>query len=60
LSLAPFAAPLGMVTLSVAVPEAEAASVSDVGEIVRLQPALSAVVREYVFWTLPVFVTVTV
>jgi hypothetical protein len=51
-----------MVTLSVAVPEAPAASESDVGEIVGFQlgDALSAVVKLYVFWTLPVFVTVTV
>jgi hypothetical protein len=60
LSLVPISAPLGMATVRVAVPEAPAASGSDVGEIVRLQLALSAVVKEYVSETPPSLLTVTV
>ena len=61
LSLALFSALADMVTVSVAVPEAPATSGKGVeGERLSDQPALSAVVREYVSETLPVFVTVTV
>jgi len=49
-----------MVTVSVAVPDAPPASDSNEGEIVRLQPALSVVLREYVSGTAPSFLTVTV
>jgi len=60
LSMVPIFTPLGMATVRVAVPDAPPASDSDVGEIVRLQLALSAVVKEYVSETPPSFLTVTV
>ena len=56
----PSAAPLGTVTLSVAVPEAPAARVSEFGEIPGDHPALPEIRRSKVSVFSPVLVTVTV
>ena len=56
----PSAAPLGTVTVSVAVPEAPAARVSELGEIPGDHPAPPEIRRSKLSLASPVFLTVTV